>query len=478
MDSLTSYNGLNAALVPSSSLSNACATAPPPAPPLPRTSQGTSSTPSALHAARTASSSAGVSPVKWLRATRAGRPNFFTLRMWRRRFSEPRCTAAGSAAPSCSFFTPPCIFNARTVATMIAASGLSPANRHLMSRNFSAPRSAPKPASVSTMSASARPSLVATTELQPCAMLPNGPQCTSAGPPSSVWTRFGLIASLSSSVMAPCEVLQPGGEREDRHDLRARDDDEPLLARRTAVHPTQSDDDVAQRAVVHVDRARPADAADVDAERVAVMEVRVEHRREQIVRAADGVEVAGEVKVDVLHRHDLRVAAARRSALHAEDRAERRLPHRENRVLAQFSQRLRDAHGDSGLAFAGRRGIDPGDQHEAALGLAPLQRLERDLRLVFAVRLQLVVRQAQLRRDVGDRPELRGLRDRDVGRDLGRGRGHSARSMRCPKQRRAFSVVRFASVARSSPRNTAARSATARTKPGSLRLPRCGAGAR
>jgi len=66
------------------------------------------------------------------------------------------------------------------------------------------------------------------------------------------------------------------------------DDDEPLLARRTAVHPAQSDDDVAQRAVVNVDRARPADTADVDAERVAVMQVRVEHRRQQIVRAGDG----------------------------------------------------------------------------------------------------------------------------------------------------------------------------------------------
>ncbi len=48
------------------------------------------------------------------------------------------------------FFTPPFIFSARTVATMTAASGFSPALRHLMSKNFSAPRSAPKPASVTT----------------------------------------------------------------------------------------------------------------------------------------------------------------------------------------------------------------------------------------------------------------------------------------------------------------------------------------
>ena len=44
--------------------------------------------------------------------------------------------------------TPPCIFKARTVATITTAPGTMPALRHLMSMNFSAPRSAPKPASV------------------------------------------------------------------------------------------------------------------------------------------------------------------------------------------------------------------------------------------------------------------------------------------------------------------------------------------
>jgi len=40
--------------------------------------------------------------------------------------------------------TPPFIFMARTVATMTVADGFSPAFAHLMSKNFSAPRSAPK----------------------------------------------------------------------------------------------------------------------------------------------------------------------------------------------------------------------------------------------------------------------------------------------------------------------------------------------
>ena len=73
-----------------------------------------------------------------------------------------------------------------TVIGVAAASGLSPAFLHLISKNFSAPRSAPKPASVTAISASFKASFVALTELHPCAILANGPPCTSTGVFSSV----------------------------------------------------------------------------------------------------------------------------------------------------------------------------------------------------------------------------------------------------------------------------------------------------
>ena len=114
------------------------------------------------------------------------------------------------------------------------------------------------------------------------------------------------------------EILESRRQRENRHDLRAGDDDETLFARRAATQPAQTHDDVAQRAVVHVDGARPRDAADVQTRRIAVVQMRVEHRGEQVVRAGDGVKIAGEMQVDVFHRHDLRVPAARGAALHAE----------------------------------------------------------------------------------------------------------------------------------------------------------------
>ena len=68
---------------------------------------------------------------------------------------------------------------------------------------FSNPRSDAKPVSFTAYSASRNPILCDNTELVPCAIFANGPQCTSAGVPSVVCTRFGSIASLSSAIIGP-----------------------------------------------------------------------------------------------------------------------------------------------------------------------------------------------------------------------------------------------------------------------------------
>ena len=61
------------------------------------------------------------------------------------------------------------------------ASGAIPISLHFMSKNFSPPSSEPKPASVTTISACANASFVATILLQPCAIFAKGPQCIYAG---------------------------------------------------------------------------------------------------------------------------------------------------------------------------------------------------------------------------------------------------------------------------------------------------------
>ncbi len=90
------------------------------------------------------------------------------------------------------------------------------------------------------------------------------------------------------------------------------------------------------------------------------------HRRQQVVGQFDGVEIAGEVEVDVLHGHDLGVAAAGRAAFHAEARPQRRLAEADAGPLADAVQPVAQADARRRLALAGGRRRDRGHQDQLA----------------------------------------------------------------------------------------------------------------
>jgi hypothetical protein len=114
------------------------------------------------------------------------------------------------------------------------------------------------------------------------------------------------------------QVAPRGGQAEDRHDLGRDDDVEAVLARKAIARAAKRDHGGAQRTVVHVDDATPHDAPQVEAQRIAMVDVVVDQRRQQVVGERDGVEITCEVQVDVFHRDHLRMAAARGSTFHAE----------------------------------------------------------------------------------------------------------------------------------------------------------------
>ncbi len=182
------------------------------------------------------------------------------------------------------------------------------------------------------------------------------------------------------------------------------------------VDAAEAHDHGAQRAIVHVDGAGPGDTARVDAERVAVMHVVVEHRGQEVVRRGDGVEIPGEVEVDLVHGDDLGVAAAGGAPLHAEHGPEGRLANADDDLLAEAAQSLGDADGDGALALAGGGRVDAGDEDESAGGLPLRDGLGGDLRLGLAVRQDLVGGEADFGGHVGDGAHLllRGLGDFDI----------------------------------------------------------------
>ena len=103
-----------------------------------------------LQKLRTTSISFFVSKAKWLIATIGSSPNFLIFKICLSKLTKPFFKELVSSFLRFSFSTPPCIFNALIVATITTQLGFNPAFLHLISKNFSAPRSAPNPASVTT----------------------------------------------------------------------------------------------------------------------------------------------------------------------------------------------------------------------------------------------------------------------------------------------------------------------------------------
>ena len=179
-----------------------------------------------------------------------------------------------------------------------------------------------------------------------------------------------LVTGVADDDLAEAlfEIADAGGETEDGHHFGGHDDVEAVLAREAVGAAAETCGDLTQRAVVHIDHAPPGDPPDIEAKFVAVVDVVVDHRREQVVRERDRGEVAGEVQIDVFHRYDLGVATARRAALHTEHRTERRFAQADHGALADAVERIAEADRGRGLALAGRGWRDRRHEHEFAVG--------------------------------------------------------------------------------------------------------------
>ena len=113
------------------------------------------------------------------------------------------------------------------------------------------------------------------------------------------------------------------------------------------------------------------------------MDMIVHRGRKKIVRKRDRVEVAGEVQIDVFHRHDLRITTTRRSAFHAEYRAERRFAQADDCLLADSVERIAESDRGRRLAFARWRRADRGDEYQLSVFAA--SRLSMYSRDTFAL---------------------------------------------------------------------------------------------
>ena len=88
----------------------------------------------------------------------------------------------------------------------------------------------------------------------------------------------------------------------------------------------------------------------------------IEQCAEKIVCRCDGVHIACEVQVDVLHRDYLSISAACCAALDAEHGTERGLTESEYSLFAYLCHSLGKTYGNGGLALACGGGVDGGNE--------------------------------------------------------------------------------------------------------------------
>ncbi len=207
------------------------------------------------------------------------------------------------------------------------------------------------------------------------------------------------------------QILQILREAENSHDLARRGDVKAVLARRPVRLSAQSADDAAQLAVVHVEAAPPCHLTRVNAELIALLNMVIDHRCKQVVRRSDGMQVAREMQVNLLHGQHLRVAAASRTALHAENGSKRRFTKRKHCLPADFRHAVCKPDRNGRFALAGRGRIDGGDKNQFRVMIRFIELLRIDLRDIGAVGAERAFGNARFICDIPDFFRRRRLRD-------------------------------------------------------------------
>ena len=226
-----------------------------------------------------------------------------------------------------------------------------------------------------------------------------------AGDAQVVYRKRFIVVGITQEDIpdATLEVVEVRGEAKDGHDFRSGSDVEARLGRYAIDGTAQAGDDVAQATVVYVQDALPLDFLQTETSMAILIKMVVEQRGNHVVRRGNGVEIAREVEVDVLHWEDLCVSAARSATLHAETRAEGRFAKDRDRLLPDFVQTEGETDGDGSLTDARLGGRDGGNEDEVVLADALLvDEVERDFGDVAAVVEDFIAGDAEAFGDVFD----------------------------------------------------------------------------
>ena len=294
-----------------------------------------------------------------------------------------------------------------------------------------------------------------------------------ATPRSSAVTASPLLVDADDDTAhAVAHIGQVGGQGQDGHDLGGDGDVKAGVAGHV-FFGAKTDLDLAQEAVVGIDHTAPGDAGRIDIQAgkagflgggqlvgiglvdaeflqpaqhgrreltVALLiggaqgveqlfvigllgfveNASVDGRGQQVIGCGDGVDIAGQVQVEIFHRDDLAVTAAGRAAFDAKGRTLAGLADAGEDPLAEVgAERLAQTHHGGALALTERGGSDGGHIDVLAIRdvLEALQHIQANLGFVSPVKLDLLWQQADFLSYQLDRLQLGCLSDLDIGRD-------------------------------------------------------------
>ena len=135
--------------------------------------------------------------------------------------------------------------------------------------------------------------------------------------------RFVVDGSSEQNVFdAATQILFILCQTENGHDFRSRSNVETALHSHAVCLGSQAGYDVTQVAVVHVEHALPQNLLHGKAFVLVLVDIVVQQSRNHVVSRSDGMEVTGEMQVDLVHREHLSISSSGSSSLHSEARAE------------------------------------------------------------------------------------------------------------------------------------------------------------
>ncbi len=158
-------------------------------------------------------------------------------------------------------------------------------------------------------------------------------------------------------------------QAENRHNLAGHGDVIAVLAGNTVDPSSQPVNHVAQLPVVHVHTAAPGYALGVNIQAVALINMVIQHCRQQVVGGAYCVEIAGKVEIYILHWHDLSISAAGRTALNSKNGAKGRLTEGYHCSFTDFSQAVSQTYRSGGFALSCGGGSNGRYKDKLAIGL-------------------------------------------------------------------------------------------------------------